>query len=198
MKRWVFPLVLLLSSFKVGNTDSTEVVQQESAYEFNVVDEQYLPENLLLDELPSLPYLFAVAEQYLGRFAVFFLALKIEESGTDTKPSWLVKNHNNLTGMRYPRSRQTYAIGSTNTNYAIYRNWFESMLDFKIYIQNMEERFVKRKGRPFADEYEMLNAFYSHYNIFDKWYKDMRFLIPYVKKKYANPVAEDEHLEPKT
>lgn len=192
MKRWVFPIILLLTSFKAGITDSTEVVHKEFAFEYQEIDEQYLPENLILDELPSLPYLYAVADQYLGRYAVFFLALKIEESGTDTKPSWLVRHHNNLTGMRYPRVRQTYSIGSTNTNYAIYRNWFESMLDFKIYIQNMEARFERSKGRNFKDEYEMLNFFYSHYNIFDKWYNDMRFLIPYVKRKYANPKETKE------
>lgn len=151
---------------------------------------RFSEDSLNLEEIPSLKELYSVAEYYLGKYAVFFLAIKIEESGADKKPSWLAKKYNNLTGMRFPKTRETYAIAATNTNYAIYRNWFESMLDFKIYMENMENSFKKKNKREFKDEFEMLNYLFRYFNGFDKWYNDMRFLIPYVQRKYANTPAD--------
>lgn len=128
--------------------------------------------------------LFRVAKKYMGRWAHLFLAVKIEESGNQGHYSWLSTKHFNLCGMRFPRSRRTYAIGSTNTNYAIYRNWFECMLDFKIYMENIEKRYVDKHGKPPATDVDMINFMFNTFNHFAKWKKDMLVLIKYVKKKY--------------
>lgn len=120
----------------------------------------------------------------MGRWAYLFLAIKIEESGNNGHYSWLSVTHYNLCGMRFPRARKTYAIGSTKTNYAIYRNWFECMLDFKIYMDNVEKRFTDKNKRAPKDDVEMIHFMYNSFNHFAKWKKDMLILIKYVKKKY--------------
>ena len=86
--------------------------------------------------------------------------------------------------MRFPRVRRTYAIGATNTNYAIYRNWFECMLDFKIYIESIEAKFIEKNKRAPKDDVEMIHFMFNSFNHFAKWKKDMLVLIKYVKKKY--------------
>ena len=141
-------------------------------------------QGLDLKRVPRIDTLHRVAKKYLGRWAYLFLAIKIEESGNDGHYSWLSVRHYNLCGMRFPKSRRTYAIASTNTNYAIYRNWFECMLDFKIYMENVETRFRDRNGRPPKDDVEMIHFMYNSFNHFAKWKKDMLILIRYVKKKY--------------
>lgn len=141
-------------------------------------------QGLDLKRVPGVDTLYKVAKKYLGRWAYLFLAVKIEESGANGHYSWLSVTHYNLCGMRYPRSRKTYAIGSTNTNYAIYRNWFECMLDFKIYIENHEAKFKEKFNRAPKDDVEMINYMYNTFNHFAKWKKDMLILIKYVKKKY--------------
>jgi hypothetical protein len=153
---------------------------------------EYHPETLDLENIPDTKVMYLVAKDYMPQYAVFFTALKMEESGAGSRHSYLARKFNNLVGMRYPRSRRTYAIGSTNTNYAIYRNWFESMMDFKIYIENIEARFEQKHKRKFRDEYEMLESLYSRYNIYDKWRQDMYFLIRYVKRNY---VPDEVNLE---
>lgn len=137
-----------------------------------------------LKRVPSCDTLFMVAKKYMGRWDYLFLAIKIEESGNTGHYSWLSSNHYNLCGMRFPRSRRTYAISSTNTNYAIYRNWFECMLDFKIYMEIIERKFVEKYKRSPKDDVEMINFMFNSFNHFAKWKKDMLYLIKYVKKKY--------------
>jgi hypothetical protein len=137
-----------------------------------------------LKRVPSVDTLYRVAKKYLGKWAHLFLAIKIEESGNSGHYSWLSVNHYNLCGMRFPRSRRTYATGSTNTNYAIYRNWFECMLDFKIYLEIVERKFVEKNKKSPKDDVEMINFMFNSFNHFDKWKKDMMVLIKYVKKKY--------------
>lgn len=128
--------------------------------------------------------LFRVAKKYMGRWAHLFLAVKIEESGNQGHYSWLSTKHFNLCGMRFPGSRRTYAIGATNTNYAIYRNWFECMLDFKIYMENIEKRYVDKHNKPPATDLDMIHFMFNTFNHFDKWKKDMVVMIKYVHKKY--------------
>ena len=74
--------------------------------------------------------------------------------------------------------------GKTKTNYAIYRNWLESMLDFKIYLEIVEGNFEEEKKRLPKDEIELIDFMFNSFNHFDKWKKDMYILIKYVKKKY--------------
>jgi len=191
-----FPLLLALlvinSASKVLEVEEQDKKVFKLVYLRSEAAHKFSEDSLNLEELPSVKHLYEVASHYLGKYAEFFIAIKIEESGADKKPSWLAKNYNNLVGMRFPRTRETYAIASTNSNYAIYRNWFECMLDFKIYMENMEKSFVKKNKREFADEYEMLDYLFKYFNGFDKWYNDMRFLIKYVKRKYANEVPDVE------
>ena len=58
------------------------------------------------------------------------------------------------------------------------------MLDFKIYIESIEAKFIEKNKRPPSDEVEMIHFMYNSFNHFAKWKKDMLVLIKYVKKKY--------------
>ncbi len=137
-----------------------------------------------LKVVPDVVVLHMVAKKYMGKWHDLFLAIKIEESGNTGHYSWLSTNHYNLCGMRYPRSRRTYAISSTNTNYAIFRNWFECMLDFKMYMDNIEEKFVEKHKRVPKNDIEMVDYMFNSFNHFGKWKRDMYILVKYVKKKY--------------
>jgi hypothetical protein len=137
-----------------------------------------------LKRVPSLDTLHLVAKKYLGKWSYLFLAIKMEESGGNGHYSWLSLKHYNLCGMRFPNVRRTYAIGKTNTNYAIFRNWFECMLDFKIYMEIKERKFIESKKRAPKDDVEMIHFMFNSFNHFDKWKKDMLILIKYVKRKY--------------
>lgn len=157
------------------------------------VDSTNLLSGVDLQRVPGTDTLFRFAEKYLGKWAYLFMAIKLEESGNDGHYSWLSVKHFNLCGMRYPRMRRTYAIASTRTNYAIYRNWFESMLDFKIYMENVEERFIQKNKRLPKTDVEMIHFMYNSFNHFAKWKKDMLILIRYVKKKYRPSSAFVHH-----
>lgn len=177
---------LILLSNNAGVQDSEKNDSYTLIYYRFPLPQTYFYENLIVDKIPEISYMYKIANLYIPDYASFFIAIKMEESGADLKPSWLAKNHNNLTGMRYPTQRETYAIGSTQSNYAIYRNWFECMLDFKIYMELIEKSFEKKNQRKFKDDYEMLDYVFKYYNAFDKWYADMRYLIGYVQKNYVN------------
>lgn len=177
---------IILLSNNAGVQDSEKSGSYTLIYYRFPLPQTYFYENLIVDKIPEISYIFKIANLYIPDYASFFIAIKMEESGADLKPSWLAKNHNNLTGMRYPTQRETYAIGSTQSNYAIYRNWFECMLDFKIYMELIEKSFEKKNQRKFKDDYEMLDYVFKYYNAFDKWYADMRYLIGYVQKNYVN------------
>ena len=167
-------LIFTLQSYAVNPTDTSS----------RNLDTTDVLRGLDLKRVPRLDTLHKVAKKYMGRWAYLFLAIKIEESGNNGHYSWLSVTHYNLCGMRFPRSRKTYAIGATKTNYAIYRNWFECMLDFKIYMDNMETRFKDKNKRAPKDDIEMIHYMYNSFNHFAKWKKDMLILIKYVKKKY--------------
>lgn len=64
--------------------------------------------------------------------------------------SRLVKNQNNLFGMKMPRQRFTFAAGKGRRNYAKYESWAHSVADYKVYqgdntIENYGAFLVKRK-----------------------------------------------------
>ncbi|MCC6817688.1 MAG: glucosaminidase domain-containing protein [Bacteroidia bacterium] len=166
---------LLVLETKANVPNDTAAIQTDTAD---------IMKNLDLKRVPGVDTLFKVAKKYLGRWAHLFIAIKIEESGNSGHYSWLSVNHYNLCGMRFPKTRKTYAIASTNTNYAIYRNWFECMLDFKIYIENHEAKFITKFKRDPKDDVEMINYMFNTFNHFAKWKKDMLILIKYVHRKY--------------
>jgi len=151
----------------IAKTDTTDVLR-----------------GLDLKTVPDVAVLHKVAKKYMGKWHHLFLAIKIEESGNTGHYSWLSTNHYNLCGMRFPRNRRTYAISSTNTNYAVFRNWFECMLDFKMYIDNIETKFIEKNKRAPKNEIEMVDYMFNSFNHFNKWKRDMHILVKYVKKKY--------------
>jgi len=169
-----FGFLLFNESYAASHADSTS----------KSVDTVDVLKGLDLKRVPECDTLYTVAKKYMGRWAYLFLAIKIEESGNTGHYSWLSKKHYNLCGMRFPKARRTYATGATNTNYAIYRNWFECMLDFKIYMEIIERKFKEKYKREPKDDVEMINFMFNSFNHFAKWKKDMLYLIKYVKKKY--------------
>ena len=58
------------------------------------------------------------------------------------------------------------------------------MLDFKLYIDNVEAKYIEANKKAPKDEYEMIDYMFNTFNHFDKWKKDMYILTKYVKKKY--------------
>ncbi len=72
-------------------------------------------------------------------------------------------------GMKMPGARYTFAIGKTSTKYCIYRNWFESMLDFKVYVDTEERKRIRRKGKGFKDSKELLEYMFGSYNTNQEW-----------------------------
>ena len=178
IRRFVIAFFCFFSLALQGAAANDSTVVSKSVDTVNVL------KGLNLKKVPSVDTLYKVAKKYMGRWHYLFLAIKIEESGNNGHYSWLSTTHFNLCGMRYPKTRRTYAIGSTNTNYAIYRNWFECILDFKIYMDNIENKFIEKNKRSPKDDTEMIHYMFNTFNHFAKWKKDMLILIKYVKKKY--------------
>ena len=132
---------------------------------------------LSLTKLPKLQVLYDVSKVELGRWAKLFVAIKMEESGVDGKNSGLARVRNNLVGMRVPRSRETKCIGSTSTNYAIYKNWYEAVQDFNIFIKIKERGFKKKYKRAPKNEHEFVDYMYGSYNIYSKWQNDVHIIL---------------------
>lgn len=53
------------------------------------------------------------------------------------KSDLCLKQHN-LFGMTYPEFRKSTAIGVKNKKYCIYRNWYDSLIDYKLY----QDKFI--------------------------------------------------------
>lgn len=133
---------------------------------------------LSLKEIPKAQELYTVAKVTVGKWAKLFTAIKIEESGADGKNSYYAREYNNLTGMRFPRSgRQTTALRAGRSYYAIFNHWHDCMLDWKYYIELMENKFVAKHNRVPKDEFEMVDFMFGSYNPYDKWRNDMRWLL---------------------
>ncbi len=122
-----------------------------------------------VSKLPSVQELYTAAKPCLGKFAKLFIVIKVKETGNDGNYAKVLIENNNLTGMKMPGQRFTYAIGKTSTSYCIYENWFESMLDFKIYMLKEEGKFRKKKKKNFENEQQMINHMYGSYNTHIEW-----------------------------
>jgi len=59
--------------------------------------------------------------------------------------------HNNLFGMKQPHVRATTAIGANEKGYAIYRSWYDSVKDIKLF----QEWYLER-GRDLSDYHAFL------------------------------------------
>lgn len=64
---------------------------------------------------------------------VVFAQIMLESANLQSK---IVKSNNNLLGMKLPNKRPTTAIGEKN-KYAVYNNWYESVIDYMLYQQNV-------------------------------------------------------------
>lgn len=132
---------------------------------------------LSLKKIPQIKDLHTVAKIALGKWAKLFIVLKIEESGYDGQNSFYAKNYNNLVGMRYPKQRETTARRKGYSNYCVFDNWYDCIIDFKYYIENTEDNFVKLYQRKPHTNKEMLKFMHGSYNVFSKWYRDVFWLL---------------------
>jgi len=133
---------------------------------------------LSLKTIPKAQQLYTVAKKSVGRWAKLFTVIKIEESGADGKNSYYAKHYANLTGMRFPGTgRKTTSVRSGHNYYAVFNNWHDCMLDFKYYMDVMDNKFEAKYGRPAKDEYEMVNFMFGSFNIYGKWKSDVIWLL---------------------
>jgi hypothetical protein len=133
---------------------------------------------LPLQEIPTVRQMHAVAKFRIGRWAKVFTVIKLQESGADGQYSYLAREFNNLTGMRMPRGlRPTTAVAATKTNYAIFANWYDCMVDFGHYLEFTVNGFRNKFGREPKDEYELINYMFGSYNPYSTWKRDVFWLL---------------------
>jgi uncharacterized FlgJ-related protein len=70
--------------------------------------------------------------------------------------SELCVRYNNLFGMKMPRNRPTTAVAETINGYAIYRSWYESVEDMKLF-----QDYYRLKGRDLNDYSAFLSGVYA-------------------------------------
>lgn len=139
---------------------------------------------LSLNTIPRAQHLYTVAKVAVGKWAKLFTVVKLEESGADGKNSYYARKLNNLTGMRFPRSgRQTTALRNGLNNYAEFAHWYDCMIDWKYYIELMEEGFKSKKGREPKDEFEMVDYMFGSYNPYSIWRTHLRWHLNHFKYK---------------
>jgi hypothetical protein len=132
---------------------------------------------LPLNQIPPVKDLHTVAKGVVGNWSKLFIAVKIEESGHDGQNSFYALNYHNLTGMRYPTKRKTTAVGKGYDYYAIYSNWYQSMVDFKLYLNYMEAtHYLKYKRYP-NNEKEFIQFLYGSFNVYSKWRNDVFYIL---------------------
>lgn len=177
MKYFKFILIFL-----VFGALKTEIKNPEQV-NFNTKKDTLSIDENVLKTIPDIDLMHQYAKQYLGKHADLFIAIKIEESGNNNNYSWLAKKHNNLCGMRFPNVRKTYAIGKTNSNYSIYKNWFDCMLDFKLYILKMEQHYIKKFNKV-PNDIDLIEYMSTNFNHFETWKINLLNIIYTVKRKY--------------
>lgn len=165
----------------VGDSDST-VVQDSVVISGNTLNLDSL--SLPLNKIPKIQNLYTVAKVSVGKWAKLFTVIKIEESGADGKNSFLAREYNNLTGMRWPNSgRKTTAVAKSSNHYAIFNNWHDCMLDWAYYIEIMDQGFQEKYGREAKDENEMVDYMFGSYNPYSVWKRDVKWLLRNFKYK---------------
>ena len=131
---------------------------------------------LPLKKIPKVAQLYEVAKVAIGRWAKLFTVIKIEESGHDGQNSVYALKYNNLVGMRYPNYRET-AIRRGYSNYCVFDHWYDCMIDFKYYMENTENAFVKHYQRKPKTDKEMIRFMHGSFNIYSVWYRDVFWLL---------------------
>ncbi len=132
---------------------------------------------LPLNKIPSVKDLHTVSKGVVGKWSKLFIAVKIEESGNDGQNSFYALKYHNLTGMRFPQKRKTTAVARGYDYYAIYSNWYQSMVDFKLYLNYMEATYYLKFKRYPKDEKEFIQFLYGSFNIYSKWRNDVFYIL---------------------
>lgn len=132
---------------------------------------------LPLKQIPPIKDLHTVAKGVVGNWSKLFIAVKIEESGNDGQNSFYALKYHNLTGMRYPTKRKTTAVGRGYDYYAIYSNWYQSMVDFKLYLNYMEATYYLKYKRYPKNEKEFIQFLYGSFNVYSKWRNDVFYIL---------------------
>jgi|GEM_PF-2852339 len=156
------------------------VILVSGVHPYRIEEKPKIDENTLyvkLDKLPTVQEIYDAAKPILGKHAKLFVALKVKETGNDGGYAEVLRKHNNLVGMKMPGARYTFAIGQTSTRYAIYKNWFESLLDFKVYIGKEEKKKKRKTGKGFATDRELLKYMYGSYNTNQEWKEGIEFIL---------------------
>lgn len=182
----VFVIVLVAAAANLSQKRMPAALKQKASDSVIIVNDTLIYDSLELHlkTVPRAQHLYTVAKKSVGRWAKLFTVIKIEESGADGKNSFFAKSYFNLTGMRYPGAgRQTTAIAAGYNYYAIFNNWHDCMVDFKHYMDVMDEKFEKKYGRKANDEYEMVNFMHGSFNVYQKWKNDVYWLLKYFRYK---------------
>jgi hypothetical protein len=139
---------------------------------------------LHLKQVPRAQHLYTVAKHSVGKWAKLFVVIKIEESGADGQNSFYAKKYFNLTGMRFPGTgRKTTAVKAGRDYYAVFNHWHDCMVDFKMYMDVMDEKFEKKFGRPAKDEFEMVDFMFGSFNPYGVWKRDVYWLLKHFNYK---------------
>jgi len=183
-KNWItlFFLSLLSVAFVGNGYDETQSRQTDLSNQIRYTQDSLFIDSvnlrLPLQELPTVRQMHAVAKFRIGRWAKVFTFIKLQESGADGQYSYLAREFNNLTGMRMPRGlRPTTAVAATKTNYAIFANWFDCLVDFDHYLDFTLKGFHNKFGREPKDEYEIINYIFGSYNPYRTWKRDIFWLL---------------------
>lgn len=85
---------------------------------------------------------------------VVFAQMRLESANFK---SYKFREHNNLTGMKLPRKRETTAIGADRKGYSIYEHWKDAVKDYSIwqsvYAKDLDRRaYLNYLDRVYAQD----------------------------------------------
>jgi hypothetical protein len=110
--------------------------------------------------LPKISYheVYYTIVEYNIKFPNIVFAQSLIETGHFT--SDLLHMENNLFGMKFPVKRQTTSSGISNSGYASYEKWTDSVEDYFLWQQNMlngrdnitESEYLSLLGRVYAED----------------------------------------------
>lgn len=168
--------------FIIPTADTTEVKKDTAIIKGDSLVYDSL--TLSLKKIPTAQKLYTVAKPIMGKWAKLFVVIKIEESGADYKNSYYATNYFNLTGMRYPGTgRKTTSVGSGSNYYAKFNNWYDCIVDFKYYMDVLDQKFEAKYKHKAANETEMVNFMFGSFNVHQKWKNDVTWLLNHFNYK---------------
>jgi uncharacterized FlgJ-related protein len=144
---WV--IVILTTSFIPGPTLQKVVNVNKVVYYSAIDDLEFSEENLMI-----------VIKRMGIRFADIVLAQAKLETGNFTSKSFTI--HNNLFGMKIPKSRLTVATGE-RFGHASYEHWTYSVMDYALFQSTFARKIRTRKGymrylsRNYAEDENYIN-----------------------------------------